>query len=113
MRYGNLEKELGGDLRGGFVIDGLMEHRGLFPVVATGKFQVRWVHLKKGETKSTPHANIDILALVILISGSHHVYFGEDTVELENIGDYVYIEPGDLHSWEAKEDTLLLVIRWE
>ncbi len=113
MKTGNLNTELGDDARGGYIVNGLSK-KGvpLLGLEESPDFQVRWIRLNKAESKPEAHSDSITQALVILIKGHHAVFVDGAEIYLQNEGDYVYLAPNEMHSWEAKEDTLLLVVRW-
>lgn len=113
MKTGNLNFELQANPRNGYVIDGLERKIGdAFKLDNTPNLELRWIQIKKGEVKKS-HAEPDTTAIVILIKGCHRVFFENEEVDLKEQGDYVFIAPNQIHSWEAMEDNLLVTLRWE
>ena len=112
MKTGNLNLDLQTNPRKGYVINGIDGNIGnIFKLKNTPNFELRWIHIKKGELKN-PNSEPDTKAVVILIYGHHRVFFDSETIDLNKQGDYISIAPNEIHSWETKEDTLLIALRW-
>jgi hypothetical protein len=79
----------------------------------SSKFEIKWANLKKGDS-SPVKSDKDRQTLTILVKGKHRVDLPESQKRFELVeeGDYVFFEPGVLHSWEAIEDNLTITIRW-
>lgn len=118
MKKGNLNFELRKNRRNGSVVNRLGKLGDSFnPIFDTKNippFEMRWIRLTKGDEKNVPHQHDAIQSLIVLIRGRHDVLINKKTkVNLTKEGDYIFIEPGDLHTWQTKRDTLLLVVRWK
>ncbi len=118
MKKGNLNTQLAGSKRNGSIINKLGRlgdsHNPIFNTKNIPPIEVRWIRLNKGDEKTIPHKHEEIQTLITLIRGRHDITINKKTkVILQKEGDYVFIEPGDLHCWKTKKNTLLLVVRWK
>jgi quercetin dioxygenase-like cupin family protein len=79
----------------------------------TKKFSVKWVKLRKGKRKEGARSDSRRKTLCVLVYGQQEISFpGRKTKILKEEGDYVFFEPGVLHSWRAKTDNLTVTFRW-
>jgi hypothetical protein len=118
MKSGNLNSRLKLAKRNGSVINRLGKlgdsKNPIFNMKTLPPIEVRWISLNAGEKKTVPHKHDEIQTLIVIIKGRHEVTINKKKkVILSKEADYIFIEPGDLHTWETKKDTLLLVIRWK
>ena len=65
-----------------------------------GERRAAWV---RGEARST---------LAVLVSGRFRLEFPERAALLAEPGDYVLWGRGVDHSWEAEQDSVVLIVRW-
>jgi hypothetical protein len=78
-------------------------------------FEVKWAELKEGQEKPNgPASDPDSMTVTILIEGKHEVIFPEsnESKVMSKKGDYVFFEPGVLHSWRALTDNVTITFRW-
>ncbi len=66
----------------------------------------------KGNRKQGWSSHRSAHSLVLLIRGHFVLEFPHKKVELLHEGDYSLWPPGVPHTWEAKEDTLVVTVRW-
>ncbi|MES2315579.1 MAG: cupin domain-containing protein [Patescibacteria group bacterium] len=118
MKNGNFNSKLKHSQRNGSLINRLGKlgdsKNPIFDFKNIPKIEVRWIRLKKGDTKTVPHKHKVIQTLIILVRGHHEVTINKSKmVPLKKEGDFIFIEPNDLHTWVTKKDTLLMVLRWK
>ena len=84
------------------------------PPFQSDAFEAKWGVHAKGEAKSQAAANKTAETVSVLIRGKFSISLPEtdQTLILENEGDYVYWDSGIAHSWEALEDCVVLTLRW-
>lgn len=117
MLIGNLNSKLSKSKRNGSIINTLGKlgdsKNPIFKMKTLPPIEMRWIRLNKGDKKTRPHKHDEIDSMIILIKGRHEVLVNDkEKIILKDVGDYIFLEPGDLHKWETKKNTLLLVIRW-
>ena len=82
----------------------------------TQDIEVKWGVHAAGESNRQFSTNQTAKTMSVLIRGKFHITFqdGESTqdVLLEREGDYVLWDAGVAHNWVAKDETVILTIRW-
>lgn len=81
-------------------------------VRATKDVEVKWGIHPAGDKRPEWTGKERRTALLILITGRFVVHFDSGSAELSEQGDYVVWGPGTDHTWEAKEDSVVLTVRW-
>jgi hypothetical protein len=111
IRTGNVYCKPNGDR--GWIM-GNFPNRPLPYPFSNKQFEIKWAEQEKGEKKSGAKSDGRRQTLTILVRGKHSVEFPESQKRflLKREGDYVFFEPGVLHSWEAIQDNLTITIRW-
>jgi len=88
------------------------------PPFNTEHFEIKLAEHKKGEKKEKIAKNNKASTLTFLISGRFLITFYNKEKKiireelLKERGDYVFYQPGVFHDWEAKENSVMLVVRW-
>jgi hypothetical protein len=85
-----------------------------------GDVEIKWALHPKGETRPDAWAPCSKKTGVsILLSGQFVVFFRApddhtaiEKIELQNVGDYVIWRETLEHRWHAKEDSVVLTVRW-
>jgi hypothetical protein len=118
MKTGNLNSKLKNSQRNGSLINKLGKFgdskNPIFNYKNIPPIEARWLRLNKGEKKTEPHTHTNIQTQITLVRRHHEVTVNSNKkVSLKNEGDYIFIEPNDLHTWVTKKDTLLMVLRWK
>jgi len=93
----------------GWILGHFMEEGSPFK---TGNVGIKWGNHKKGDHKEIVAKNSLSHSLGILIRGKFTFVFQDQTISLDQEGDYVYYPSGTAHSWIVDEDCLILTIRW-
>lgn len=80
----------------------------------TDDVEVKWGVHQKNDARITEGLNSEATSLSILISGLFVLDFPhlQQTVQLQEIGDYVLWSPGVSHTWKAIEESVILTVRW-
>ena len=81
-------------------------------VRATEDVEIKWGVHPAGEKRAAWTEEDQRTTVLILVSGNFVVKLSEGTAELTRQGDYVMWGPGIDHSWEAKEDSVVITVRW-
>jgi hypothetical protein len=74
--------------------------------------EVKWALHPRGQTRSEWVTGEVRTTFHLLISGRFRVRLPDEDVTLTEQGDYVMWGPGVDHSYEALEDSVVLVVRW-
>lgn len=85
------------------------------PLLQDDNVEICWARHEKGWFKLGKKEKVTTKTLVILISGRFQINFPEikEVRKLEKLGDFVLYDAGEvLHSAEAPEECLVLVVRW-
>ncbi len=78
----------------------------------TNDVEIKWVVLKKGDSRQEwVHAE-HRTTIVILVSGKHTVDFKDTKATLNTSGDYVMWGHGTSHRWCSDEDSVIITVRW-
>jgi len=77
----------------------------------TGAVEVKWGVHPAGEARPE-WAKDARTTLVLLVSGKFHVELPDAEVLLDRQGDYVVWGSGTEHAWRAKEDSIVVTVRW-
>jgi hypothetical protein len=75
-------------------------------------FEMKWGVHKKGWKRESFAAQRTAKSITILVSGKFITKFKARKVTLSRPGDYVYFSPRVYHITEAREDSVVLTIRW-
>jgi len=80
----------------------------------TKDFEIKWAKHKKGEFKKITAQNNKASTFGILIYGKMLIKFPLNNKEvlLEKEGDFIFYEPKIFHTWIAKKNSFILIIRW-
>ena len=79
---------------------------------STKDVEIKWGTHRTGEKRAEWTRDDQRTTLVLLISGNFVVSLTEGSVKLTRQGDYAVWGPGIDHSWEAKEDSVVITVRW-
>jgi hypothetical protein len=106
--YGNAADD-GRDSRG-WILGHFIE--GSEGVRSTRDVEVKWGIHPAGEKRPEWITEDQRTTMVLLVTGNFVVNLSEGRVELARQGDYAVWGPGIDHSWEAKEDSVVVTVRW-
>jgi uncharacterized cupin superfamily protein len=81
-------------------------------VRSTKDVEVKWGIHPAGEKRPEWTTGDRRTTMVLLVEGKFVVKLSDGTAELTRQGDYAVWGPGIDHSWEAKEDSVVLTVRW-
>lgn len=81
-------------------------------VRATKDVEIKWGIHPAGEERTEWTTEDQRTTVLILVSGRFVVNLSEGSAELKRQGDYAMWGPGIDHSWEAKEDSVVITVRW-
>jgi uncharacterized cupin superfamily protein len=79
---------------------------------STKDVEIKWGTHRTGEKRAEWTRDDQRTTLVLLISGNFVVSLTEGSAKLTRQGDYAVWGPGIDHSWEAKEDSVVITVRW-
>ena|SRR5688572_13983650 len=74
--------------------------------------EVKWGIEPAGRTKASAGVNKVSKTLAILIKGTFIMNVDGKEIVLKEPGDYVYHEAGEVHTWQAVTDCVVLTVRW-
>lgn len=106
--YGNAADD-GRDNRG-WILGHFIESSG--GVRSTRDVEVKWGIHPAGEKRPEWTTDDHRITMVLLVAGNFVVSLSDGSVELARQGDYAVWGPGVDHSWEAKEDSVVITVRW-
>lgn len=106
---GNAEVDGAGEGRGWFI--GNFDFLSNQTLRKTKEVEVKLVHHKAGDRRSTTAQAQEAMTLSILIKGRFRIELEAGYAVLEQQGDYVLFGPEE-HTWEALTDVLIIVVRW-
>jgi len=78
----------------------------------TDDFEIKWGKHKKGLKDVMVASNKTAKTMAVLLKGKFLFRFPDKKILLKKEGDFVFYNAGVAHTWEVKEDCLLLSIRW-
>lgn len=81
-------------------------------VRSTKDVEVKWGIHPAGDQRPDWATDDQRTTMVLLVAGKFVVSLSEGTIELTRQGDYAVWGPGLNHSWEAKEDSVVITVRW-
>jgi quercetin dioxygenase-like cupin family protein len=81
-------------------------------VRSTKDVEVKWGIHPAGEKRTEWTSDDHRTTMVLLVSGNFHVHLTTGQAQLIRQGDYAVWGPGIDHSWEAKEDSIVITVRW-
>ncbi|MGH4011293.1 MAG: signal peptidase I [Pseudonocardiaceae bacterium] len=81
-------------------------------VRSTRDVEVKWGIHPAGEKRPEWTTDDQRTTMVLLIAGNFVISLSDGNVELARQGDYAVWGPGVDHSWEAKEDSVVITVRW-
>jgi quercetin dioxygenase-like cupin family protein len=81
-------------------------------VRSTKDVEVKWGIHPAREKRTEWTRDDQRTTLVILVDGNFVVNLTEGSTRLTRQGDYTVWGPGIDHSWEAKEDSVVITVRW-
>jgi glyoxylate utilization-related uncharacterized protein len=99
----------GADYRGWFVGHFIDRSGG---VRASDAVEIKWGIHPAGERRDAWHTDEQRTTVLLLVKGRFRLDLSIGTFVLQNEGDYAMWGPGIGHSWQAKEDTVVITIRW-
>lgn len=79
---------------------------------STKNVEIKWGIHPAGEKRPRWTSDDQRTTLVLLIEGNFAVNLTEGSAELTRQGDYAVWGPGIDHSWEAKENSVVITVRW-
>ena len=74
--------------------------------------EVKWGVHAKGERRVSWVRGEQRTSLAVLVSGRFRLEFPDREAVLAEPGDYVLWGRGVDHSWEAEQDSVMLIVRW-
>lgn len=74
--------------------------------------EVKWGAHPKGERRASWVRGEQRTSLAVLVSGRFRMEFPGREAVLAEPGDYVLWGRGVDHSWEAEQDSVMLIVRW-
>jgi uncharacterized cupin superfamily protein len=81
-------------------------------VRSTKDVEIKWGIHHAGEKRVEWTSDDQRTTLVLLVDGNFVVTLTEGRAELTRQGDYAVWGPGIDHSWEAKENSVVITVRW-
>jgi len=81
-------------------------------VRSTKDVEIKWGIHPAGEKRREWTHDDQRTTLVLLVEGNFVVRLTTGTAELTRQGDYAIWGPGIDHSWEAKENSVVITVRW-
>lgn len=81
-------------------------------VRSTKDVEIKWGIHRTGEKHAGWTRDDQRTTLVILVDGNFVVNLTEGSTQLTQQGDYAVWGPGIDHSWEAKEKSVVITVRW-
>lgn len=81
-------------------------------VRSTRDVEVKWGIHPAGDKRPEWTTDDHRTTMVLLVTGNFVVNLSDGRVELARQGDYAVWGPGIDHSWEAKEDSVVVTVRW-
>jgi quercetin dioxygenase-like cupin family protein len=81
-------------------------------VRSTGDVEVKWGIHPAGEQRPDWTTDDHRTTMVLLVQGNFVVSLNKGSIELARQGDYAVWGPGIDHSWKAKEDSVVITVRW-
>jgi hypothetical protein len=81
-------------------------------VRSTRDLEIKWGIHSAGEKRREWTHDDQRTTLVLLVEGNFVVKLTTGTAELTRQGDYAVWGPGIDHSWEAKENSVVITVRW-
>ncbi len=95
----------------GWFIGHFLEDNSIFK---NKEFEVKWGKHPKGEKKFQVAANKIAKTIGILIEGKIELNFPKNKkkILLSKQGDFIFFDEKIFHTFEALEDSIIIVIRW-
>lgn len=81
-------------------------------VRSTKDVEIKWGVHRAGEKRVEWTNDDHRTTLVLLVNGNFVVHLTKGSAELTQQGDYAVWGPGIDHSWEAKENSVVITVRW-
>jgi quercetin dioxygenase-like cupin family protein len=81
-------------------------------VRSTKDVEIKWGIHPAGEKRPDWTSDDQRTTLVLLVEGNFVVNLTAGRAGLTRQGDYAVWGPGIDHSWEAKEDSVVITVRW-
>lgn len=81
-------------------------------VRSTKDVEVKWGIHPAGDQRPDWTTDDHRTTMVLLVAGNFVVNLSKGNAELTHQGDYAVWGPGIDHSWEAKEDSVVITVRW-
>jgi glyoxylate utilization-related uncharacterized protein len=81
-------------------------------VRSTKDVEIKWGIHPAGDKRQGWTSDDQRTTLVLLVEGNFIVNLTAGTAELTRQGDYAVWGPGIDHSWEAKENSVVITVRW-
>jgi len=81
-------------------------------VRSTKDVEIKWGIHPAGDKRHEWTHDDQRTTLVLLVEGNFVVRLTTGTAELTRQGDYAVWGPGIDHSWEAKENSVVITVRW-
>jgi quercetin dioxygenase-like cupin family protein len=81
-------------------------------VRSTKDVEIKWGIHPAGEKRPGWTNDEQRTTLVLLVEGNFVVSLTEGRAELTQQGDYAVWGPGIDHSWEARENSVVITVRW-
>jgi len=78
----------------------------------SGDVEVKWAVHPAGQRRAQWVRGEERTALAVLVSGRFRLEFPERHALLAEPGDYALWGKGVDHSWEAEQDSVVLIVRW-
>jgi quercetin dioxygenase-like cupin family protein len=81
-------------------------------VRASEAVEIKWGIHRAGERRDAWQTDEQRTSVLLLVKGRFRLDLSVGTFVLQNEGDYAMWGPGIDHSWQAEEDTAIIIIRW-
>jgi quercetin dioxygenase-like cupin family protein len=81
-------------------------------VRSTRDVEVKWGIHPAGEKRPEWTTGDHRTTMVLLVTGNFIVSLSDGRIELTRQGDYAVWGPDIDHTWEAKEDSVVITVRW-
>jgi hypothetical protein len=74
--------------------------------------EIKWGIHPAGDERAEWSTDEHRTTVVILVRGRFHLSLTNETIVLDEEGDYVMWGPGIDHAWRAEADSIVITVRW-